>query len=240
MPNKKSGKKFAKKLEKKAEKRAKTFLDVYFEQMGDKIPLLSADEEIAFAERIEAGDKEASRQLARANLGLVVHIAKEYAGKSNLMLLHLIQEGNYGLMLAVDGFRNQGTRFSTYATECINGAIKNALSGKRELTSLDAPIGSGDDEESLYAIVGDEKAVSPSRGADKGFLREVVEGALSELDRMERKVLVLSFGLKDGIARSKKEVAKILGIKTEKVRQIKEMALKKMRKHKKIGDLSRL
>src|SRR5919202_5487496 len=90
-------------------------------------PLLTADEEKALARRIEQGDSEARDHLVRANLRLVVNIARSYTGKG-LGLQDLIEEGNLGLLRAVEGFdAGMGTRFSTYASYWIKQSIKRAL-----------------------------------------------------------------------------------------------------------------
>lgn len=103
-------------------------IQMYLKEIG-KYPLLSAAEERELAQRIEAGDDEAKTLLARANLRLVVSIAKKYVGRSrDLTLLDLIQEGNIGLFKAVDKFEWQkGFKFSTYATWWIRQAITRAL-----------------------------------------------------------------------------------------------------------------
>jgi RNA polymerase primary sigma factor len=98
----------------------------YLHEIG-KIPLLTADEEIILAKRMENGDKEASQLLITANLRLVVSVAKKYA-KHGLELLDLIQEGNIGLMKAVEKFDyKRGFKFSTYATWWIRQAITRAI-----------------------------------------------------------------------------------------------------------------
>ncbi|OGD68189.1 RNA polymerase sigma factor RpoD [Candidatus Campbellbacteria bacterium RIFCSPLOWO2_02_FULL_35_11] len=103
-------------------------IQIYLKEIG-KFKLLSAAEERDLAQRIEAGEEEAKTLLARANLRLVVSIAKKYIGRSpNLTLLDLIQEGNLGLFKAVDKFDwNKGFKFSTYATWWIRQAITRAL-----------------------------------------------------------------------------------------------------------------
>jgi len=101
-------------------------IQMYLREIG-KIPLLTADDEIALAKRKEKGDKEAERMLIEANLRLVVSIAKKFTGKS-LSLLDLIQEGNIGLFRAVKKFEyRKGFKFSTYATWWIRQAITRAL-----------------------------------------------------------------------------------------------------------------
>ncbi|HOC09347.1 MAG TPA: RNA polymerase sigma factor RpoD [Clostridia bacterium] len=99
---------------------------MYLKEIG-KIPLLTADEEIELAQAIEEGDEEAKRKLAEANLRLVVSIAKRYVGRG-MLFLDLIQEGNLGLIKAVEKFDyRKGFKFSTYATWWIRQAITRAI-----------------------------------------------------------------------------------------------------------------
>lgn len=101
-------------------------IQMYLREIG-KIPLLTAEEEVALAKRKERNDKEAERRLIEANLRLVVSIAKKFVGKQ-LSLLDLIQEGNVGLFRAVKKFEyRKGYKFSTYATWWIRQAITRAL-----------------------------------------------------------------------------------------------------------------
>ncbi|ACJ33234.1 RNA polymerase sigma factor RpoD [Anoxybacillus flavithermus] len=99
---------------------------MYLKEIG-RVPLLSAEEEIELAKRIEQGDEEAKRRLAEANLRLVVSIAKRYVGRG-MLFLDLIQEGNMGLIKAVEKFDyRKGYKFSTYATWWIRQAITRAI-----------------------------------------------------------------------------------------------------------------
>lgn len=99
---------------------------MYLKEIG-RVDLLSAEEEISLAKRIEQGDEEAKRRLAEANLRLVVSIAKRYVGRG-MLFLDLIQEGNMGLIKAVEKFDyNKGYKFSTYATWWIRQAITRAI-----------------------------------------------------------------------------------------------------------------
>ena len=99
---------------------------MYLKEIG-KVPLLSADEEIELAQRMEEGDEDAKKRLAEANLRLVVSIAKRYVGRG-MLFLDLIQEGNLGLIKAVEKFDyRKGYKFSTYATWWIRQAITRAI-----------------------------------------------------------------------------------------------------------------
>ena len=99
---------------------------MYLKEIG-KVPLLSAEEEIEYAQRMEEGDEEAKKRLAEANLRLVVSIAKRYVGRG-MQFLDLIQEGNLGLIKAVEKFDyRKGYKFSTYATWWIRQAITRAI-----------------------------------------------------------------------------------------------------------------
>ena len=99
---------------------------LYFKEIG-KVPLLSAEEEIELAQRMEEGDEEAKKRLCEANLRLVVSIAKRYVGRG-MLFLDLIQEGNLGLIKAVEKFDyRKGYKFSTYATWWIRQAITRAI-----------------------------------------------------------------------------------------------------------------
>lgn len=99
---------------------------MYLKEIG-KVPLLNGEEEIVLAKRIAAGDKEAKKKLAEANLRLVVSIAKRYVGRG-MLFLDLIQEGNLGLIKAVEKFDyTKGFKFSTYATWWIRQAITRAI-----------------------------------------------------------------------------------------------------------------
>ena len=99
---------------------------MYLKEIG-RVPLLTAEEEVALAQRMEAGDEEARHRLEEANLRLVVSIAKRYVGRG-MLFLDLIQEGNLGLLKAVEKFDySKGYKFSTYATWWIRQAITRAI-----------------------------------------------------------------------------------------------------------------
>ena len=100
---------------------------MYLKDIG-KVPLLSSDEELELAMKAQAGDEYAKAKLSEANLRLVVSIAKRYSGRTNMAFLDLIQEGNIGLIKAVEKFDpSKGFRFSTYATWWIRQSITRAM-----------------------------------------------------------------------------------------------------------------
>lgn len=106
---------------------------MYLKEIG-KVSLLSWEEEIELAKRMEQGDEIAKQRLAEANLRLVVSIAKKYVGRG-MQLLDLIQEGNLGLIKAVEKFDySKGYKFSTYATWWIRQAITRAIADRQELS----------------------------------------------------------------------------------------------------------
>ena len=108
---------------------------MYLKEIG-KVPLLSAEEEISLAQRMENGDEEAKKRLAEANLRLVVSIAKRYVGRG-MLFLDLIQEGNLGLIKAVEKFDyRKGYKFSTYATWWIRQAITRAIADQARTISI--------------------------------------------------------------------------------------------------------
>ena len=112
---------------------------MYLKEIG-KVPLLSAEEEIELAKRMENGDQNAKKRLAEANLRLVVSIAKRYVGRG-MLFLDLIQEGNLGLIKAVEKFDyRKGYKFSTYATWWIRQAITRAIADQARTIRIPVPM----------------------------------------------------------------------------------------------------
>src|SRR5690625_3583337 len=108
---------------------------MYLKEIG-RVDLLTAEEEVELAKRIKEGDEEAARQLAEANLRLVVSIAKRYVGRG-MLFLDLIQEGNMGLIKAVEEFDHEkGFKFSTYATWWIRQAMTRAIADEARTISI--------------------------------------------------------------------------------------------------------
>ena len=248
------------------------------------VPLLTAEQEIDLAKRIEDGDEDAMQHFILANLRLVVNIAKKYQGRG-FSLLDLIQEGNIGLMRAVQKFDwRRGFRFSTYATWWIRQAITRALAERsrtirlpilmgqaitkvRDATerltqrlgrdpteeevaaelgvtvteldemlrssaapvSLETPVGE-DETDVLGDLLPDENAVAPEERAFERTLKEEANHALEEtLSHRERLVLQLRFGLGDGQVYPLEKIGEQLGLTRERVRQIENEALRKLR-----------
>ena len=255
---------------------------MYLKEIG-KVSLLSADEEIELAKRMEKGDEAAKKRLAEANLRLVVSIAKRYVGRG-MLFLDLIQEGNLGLIKAVEKFDyRKGYKFSTYATWWIRQAITRAIADQartiripvhmvetinklirvsrqllqelgREPTpeeiaeemdmpvdrvreilkisqepgSLETPIGEEEDSH-LGDFIQDDNVPVPADAAAFTLLKEQLVEVLSTLTDREQKVLRLRFGLDDGRARTLEEVGKEFNVTRERIRQIEEKALRKLR-----------
>jgi RNA polymerase primary sigma factor len=226
-------------------------LRLYLREIG-KVPLLTADQEVYLAKRIERGDLIAKTQMIEANLRLVVSIAKSYLGRG-LSFLDLIQEGSLGLIRAVEKFDyRKGYKFSTYATWWIRQAVTRAIADKartiripvhmlemttdevREIlrmaqhpVSLEKPIGE-EEESELGDFVQDEAAESPDEEASLSLRREDIERALESLPDRERKVIELRFGLKGEQPCTLEEVGRAFGVTRERIRQIENNTLKKL------------
>jgi RNA polymerase primary sigma factor len=260
-------------------------LGLYLREIGS-IPLLSAADEQRLAHQIAQGNDVARRQFIEANLRLVVSLARKYTGLG-LGLSDLIQEGNLGLMKAVERFDpTKGNRFSTYATYWIRQAISRALSDKgrtvrlpvhigekiRRLTqlrntlaselgreptvqelaerldlqeaqvhtlltashttlSLDMPRGE-EGETQLSDCLEDETGPPLEESAQQQALAVQLRAALSCLSERERQALLLRFGLDEedgGYRRTLCQVGMQLGITRERVRQLEERALERLR-----------
>ena len=255
---------------------------MYLKEIG-KISLLTAEEEVEIAKRMEEGDELAKKELAEANLRLVVSIAKRYVGRG-MSFLDLIQEGNLGLMKAVDKFDyTKGFKFSTYATWWIRQAITRAIADQartiripvhmvetinklvrvqrqlvqdlgrdplpeeiaaemnldvervreiqkiaQEPVSLETPIGEEEDSH-LGDFIPDDEILSPQDAATFTLLKEQLNTVLETLTEREKKVLTLRFGLDDGRARTLEEVGKEFDVSRERIRQIEDKALRKLR-----------
>ncbi len=260
-----------------------TGFQLYLREIA-KFSLITPAEEIKLARRIKRGDAEARAIMVRANLRLVVKIARDYQGLG-LPLLDLISEGNIGLMKAVERFDpKKGGKLSTYAAWWIKQSIKRALANQsktirlpvhlvdkiskirrvaiqmseelgREPTddelaeeigmvaakvsqlktaairpaSLDAPIGD-DDSTEFGEIVGDAEAMDPFEMLRDKDLRDEVGDLLDVLDDRERKIINSRFGLDGQKPKTLEEVGEKFGVTRERIRQLQNIALHKMRK----------
>jgi RNA polymerase primary sigma factor len=257
-------------------------LRLYLRAIG-AVELLTAQQEVDLAKRIERGDMGAKRHMVEANLRLVVSISKSYLGRG-LSFLDLIQEGSLGLIRAVEKFDyRRGYKFSTYATWWIRQAVTRALADKartiripvhmveklnrvvhveRQLVqslgrepeveeiaaelqwttqnvrdilrisqlpiSLEKPIGDEDDSE-LGDFVADETGESPFETASENLQREDVRRVLSALPQREREVLELRYGLSGHRPLTLEEVGQTFGVTRERIRQIENNTLKKLK-----------
>ena len=265
---------------------------MYLKEIG-QIKLLTAEEEVELAKMVSEGSQYAKNKLTEANLRLVVSIAKKYSGRG-LHILDLIQEGNTGLIRAVDKFDwTKGNKFSTYATWWIRQAITRAIADQartirvpvhmvevinkatrcnrklvqelgREPTveeiaaelnlpvekiieanrtaadtlSLDTPVGDEEDT-SIGSFVEDERTPGPADATSNAMLAEALKEILDTLTEREADVLRMRFGMYDGRTHTLEEVGQIFGVTRERIRQIENKAIRKLRhpsRAKKIKD----
>lgn len=262
---------------------ADTAIKLYLREIG-QVKLLTPNEEIELAARIKKGDKRAREQMIKANLRLVVKIAHDYEGLG-LPLLDLINEGNIGLMKAVERFDPaKGGKLSTYGSWWIKQSIKRALANQsktirlpvhlvdkiskmrrtamklqeefgREPTdeelgeelgisaarvaqlrtaairpaSLDAPIGD-DDSNNFAEVVQDENADTPYEQLEEKTVNKMLHEMIKTLDPREATILRYRFGLDGGTEKTLEEVGEKFGVTRERVRQIQNIALNKLRK----------
>ena len=265
---------------------------MYLIEIG-QVRLLSAEEEVELAKRVSEGDQDAKNKLTEANLRLVVSIAKKYSGRG-LHILDLIQEGNTGLIRAVDKFDwTKGNKFSTYATWWIRQAITRAIADQartirvpvhmvevinkatrcnrklvqelgREPTleeiaeelnlpiekiieanrtaadtlSLDMPVGDEEDT-TIGSFVEDDNTPGPVDATSNMLLAEALTEILGTLTEREADVLKMRFGMYDGRTHTLEEVGQIFGVTRERIRQIENKAIRKLRhpsRAKKIKD----
>ncbi len=257
-------------------------LRLYLRSIG-RVELLTAEQEVELAQRIEKGDMQAKRHMVEANLRLVVSIAKGYLGRG-LGFLDLIQEGSLGLIRAVEKFDyRRGYKFSTYATWWIRQAVTRAIADKartiripvhmveklnrvthveRQLVqrlgrepepseiaaelkitvrevrdilrvaqmpvSLEKPVGD-EDESELGDFVADESVEEPFEAATENLQREDIQKALDALPERERQVIELRYGLRGHEPLTLEEVGRAFGVTRERIRQIENNTLRKLK-----------
>ena len=256
---------------------------LYIREIGET-KLLTPKEEVQLARRIQKGDAKAREHMIKANLRLVVKIARDYENYG-LPLLDLINEGNIGLMRAVEKFDpRKGAKLSTYAAWWIKQSIRRALSDQSKTiripvhatdkllhirrtatkleeelgrepsaeeigdelgippkqvrllltaairpASLDAPL--GDDDSNRFAdIIPDERAADPYEELEDKTNADMVREVIGILDPREMTILRFRFGLDGGGEKTLEEVGEKFGVTRERIRQIQNVALRKLRK----------
>ncbi|MFQ5689930.1 MAG: RNA polymerase sigma factor RpoD/SigA [Gemmatimonadota bacterium] len=212
-------------------------LEHYLREIGRQ-PLLTREEEAWLAGRIRRGDERARERLVKANLRFVVSVAKRYQNRG-VPLPDLVNEGNLGLLRAAGRFDgSRGVRFISYAVWWIRQAIVQAVtrgSGRGAGSgaapawlSLDAPLGEGR-EARLRDVLADPQPDDPGAKVELDALRDALAASLTCLPEREERVLRLYFGLDGDPPRSLDQVGSELGVSRERVRQIRERALARMR-----------
>ncbi len=194
---------------------------------------LSAQEESILIERVRSGDEEARQLLIEHNLRLAAHIAKKYA-HCGIDSDDLVSIGSIGLIKAVRSYKPESGKLATYASRCIENEILMALRSSKKTrgeVSLNDPIGSDAEGNEITLIdilgtdpdlVSDEVTLKIESGRAIKLISEI-------LDRRERTVILLRYGLIDGEAHPQHEVAKALGISRSYVSRIEKKALQKLR-----------
>ena len=194
---------------------------------------ITQEQELTLALRARQGDTEARNQLIETNLLLVVNIARQYQ-RPGVEMLDLIQEGNIGLITAVDKFDpTQGHRLTTLAFYWINKHIQRFLDNEPDdLVSLDMEINDGavilllsDTIEDKGTILGDPTIKHIDAVMEREEMQSKVREMLSRLPKREREVIRLLYGLDNYPVLSRKEVAQIIGVREEQVSRIKTRAL---------------
>ncbi len=257
-------------------------IKLYLKDIKD-IPLLTPEQEVTLSRKALRGDTAAREAMIRANLRLVITIAKRY-NHLGLPMMDLIEEGNLGLIKAVSKFNpNKGYRFSTYAAWWIRQYITRAIANQGKLvripvymietiskwkkvseqlthklgrkpklreiaqamelpvrkvkeiselmsktSSLDTPIGE-EGEGEFIDLLEDDRSPSASEGISQVLQQESVVKLLARMSERERKIIQMRYGLHDGAPHTLKEIAGQMNITRERVRQIENVALRKLR-----------
>ena len=215
-----------------------TILNTYLDEIGREL-LLTEDEECRLSERIQKGDARALNRLVEANLRFVVAIARQYQGQG-LSMEDLVSEGNVGLIKAAGKYdASRGLRFVNYAVVFIRQQIERALkkesaeqrveSGRDGQTrSVDAPLGSKANVSLISVLVNTNSPMADERVYNAG-IEQAVEQALRALDERESSVVNAFYGIgQDHLTMA--EIAVDMGLKRERVRQIRNKAVRKLRK----------
>lgn len=212
-------------------------LQTYLQDIS-KYPQLSPQEELTLAQRARQGDAEAREQLIHAHLLMVVNIARQYQRPGDEML-DLIQEGNIGLIKAVDMFDPaQGNRLSTLAFYWINKHIQRFLNHEPDdLVSLDMEINDGsetlllsDTIEDKGTILGDQTIPHIDAEMEQEEMQRQVRKMLASLSPREQEVIRLLYGLDNYPVLSRNEVAQIIGVSLQYISRIRIDTLRRLKK----------
>ena len=212
-------------------------LQTYLRDISRYPQPITQEQELTLALRARQGDTEAREQLIHAHLRMVVNIARQYQ-RSSVEMLDLIQEGNIGLITAVDKFDpTQGHRLTTLAFYWINKQIQRFLNNEPDdLVSLDMEINDGaailllsDTIEDKGTILGDPTIKNIETQMENQELQQLVHNLLATLSPREQEVLRLLYGIDNYPVLSRNEIAKIIGVREEQVSRIKTRALDALR-----------
>ncbi|MGD0710098.1 MAG: sigma-70 family RNA polymerase sigma factor [Bacteroidales bacterium] len=270
------------KITKQVTNRETASLDKYLQEIG-KVGLITAEEEVALAQKIRAGDQYALEKLTKANLRFVVSVSKQYQNQG-LSLPDLINEGNLGLIKAAQRFdETRGFKFISYAVwwirqsilqalaeqsrivrlplnkigainkinkafsqleqtyerepnadeiadllEISEGEVKDSLRNSGRHVSMDAPVVQGE-EMNMYDLIKNEDGITPETGLLFDSLKKEIERSISTLTLREADVIRYYFGLNDSIALTLEEIGEKFDLTRERVRQIKEKAIKRLK-----------
>ena len=201
---------------------------MYLKEIG-KVPLLSAEREIELAKRMEEGDEDAKKELAEANLRLVVSIAKRYVGRGMLFLDETINKLiRVSRQLLQELGREPLPEEIAKELDMPVDRVREILKISQEPVSLETPIGEEEDSH-LGDFIQDDNVPVPAEAAAQTLLKEQLDEVLDTLTEREQKVLRLRFGMNDGRARTLEEVGKEFDVTRERIRQIEAKALRKLR-----------
>ena len=213
-----------------------SLLDIYLQDIS-KYPQLSPKEELTLATRARQGDAEAREQLIHAHLLMVVNIARQYQ-RPDVEMLDLIQEGNIGLIKAVDMFDPaKGNRLSTLARFWVEKYILRFLRDEQEeIISLDTEISESGETLLLSDTIADKATLlgDPSfKNIDSVMeheeLKELLAAQLVKLSPNEQEVLRLIFGLQGYPSMTREEISKVLNIQMDQISRIKTRALRRLK-----------
>jgi RNA polymerase primary sigma factor len=203
----------------------------YLDEIGRE-SLLTTDEERQLSERIQQGDQRALNKLIGANLRFVVSVARQYKGQG-VEMEDLVSEGNMGLMKAAAKFdASKGVRFVNYAVVQIRQQIEKAIEQQTRQQnmplSVDAPLGHRTNMSLLSVLVNSNAPMADERIHSEA-VEEAVEFALGSLDKREAQVVNAFFGINQE-HETMAEIAENMELKRERVRQIRDKAVRKLRK----------